>query len=191
MDIDIDFKTSFDPLDIFPTAVRASRIQDGEIKKHPAGIYLQHMPKDKITNLAAIPFNQADDEGFFKIDFLHLSLLDFFESKEEIRHLSQMEPDWFLLRSPDVVSKLFQIHNHFNVVDQIKPMSVQDLADCIAIIRPAKRYLLPAYVKDKVATRKELYVKPDDGRPYFKKAHSIAYSLTIVLQLHLIKAGII
>lgn len=191
-DVDIDFPTSFDPLTVFDQAVRASRLQDGEIKKHPAGIYLQNMPKDPVTGLAAIPYDRAGDFGFFKIDFLHLNLLDFFQSKEEIRILSREEPDWNLLRDPEAVSKLFQIRNHFETVYKISPTSVIELADCIAIIRPSKRLLLDAYLKDRNKIRETLlYKKPEDGKQYFKKAHSIAYAKTIILQLHLIKAKLL
>ena len=191
MDVDIDFPTTFDPLDIFETAVRASRVQDGELKKHNAGIYFQKIPKDQLTGFAAIPFKEAHNHGYFKIDFLHLSILDHFANKQQIRVLLKKDPDWVMLQSPDTISKLFQIHNHIEVVQQIKPQSVQELADCIAIIRPAKRYMLDAYLKNKTAIRPHLYTKPDDGRAYFKKSHAIAYALTIVLQLHLIKAKVI
>lgn len=191
MDVDIDFPTDFDPLDYFETAVRASRVQNGELKKHNAGAYLQNIPKDKLTGLAAIPYDKAQGLGYFKIDFLHLSFLDKFGSKNEIRALLKKEPDWLLLQSPAIVSKLFQIHNYFDLVSQVKPVSVQELADCIALIRPGKRYLLTAYLKARDIIRDELYRKPDDGRAYFKKPHAIAYALTIVLQLHLIKGGIL
>ena len=191
MDVDIDFPTSFDPLDIFKTATRASRVQDGELKKHNAGIYFQNIPVDHQTGFAAIPFKQAQEMDYFKIDFLHLSFLDNFGSKREIRALLQKEPDWLLMQSPEVISKLFQIHNHIETVQRIKPQSTQELADCIAIIRPGKRYLLEAYLKDRNAVRPHLYTKPEDGRAYFKKPHAISYALTIILQLHLIKAGIL
>ena len=191
MDVDIDFRTDFDPQKIFPEAIRASRIQDKEIKPHNAGVYFQHIAKDCITRLAAIPYQEAEESGYFKIDFLHLSLLDNFENKTEIRTLLKREPDWLLLQNPAVVGKLFQLHSHFELVHSIKPSSVQELADCIALIRPGKRYLLDAYIKDRNVIRKELYTKPDDDRPYYKKSHAIAYALTITLQLHLIKSGIL
>ena len=191
MDVDIDFRTDFDPLNFFPDAVRASRVQDGVLRPHPAGIYLQSIAKDKITGLSAIPFEEAEEFGYFKIDFLHLSFLNNFASKDEIRTLLKYEPDWGLLSQKSVVEKLFQIHRHFSVVQQIKPTSVVELADCIALIRPGKRYLLQSYIKDRNAVRPELYTKPDDGRIYFKKGHAVSYALTIVLQLHLIKAEII
>ena len=191
MDVDIDLRTDFDPLEHFETAVRASRIQDGELKSHPAGIYFQKMAKDKVTNLAAIPFHEAEEEGYFKIDFLHLSLLDNFESKAEIRALLKKDPDWCLLQSGAVVSKLFQLSKHYDVVKEVKPTSVIELADCIALIRPGKRYLLKYYLEDRERVRKALYTKPKDDKPYFKKPHAISYALTIVLQLHLISAGVL
>jgi len=194
MDIDIDTKSNFNPKDIFPTAILASKVTNGELVKHNVGVYLQNISKDKKTDLAAIPFKEAEDIGFFKIDFLHLTALDCFESKEEIRALLRIEPDWNLLRIPSVVKKLFQIHDHFDIVEAIKPQSIQELADCIALIRPGKRYLLNSYLKDKKNIRKEIFRKEiykNNDQYFFKKSHSIAYSATIVLQLHLIKIGLL
>lgn len=190
MDVDIDFRTDFDPLTYFKEAIRASMVKDGELVKHPAGAYFQPIPVDPITNLAAIPYDKAEEVGYFKIDFLHLSMLDYFDDKQQIRVLIKKEPDWLLLQSPDVVAKLFQVRRHYTLLAKVKPKSVQELADCIALIRPGKRHLVDAYRKDPNAVRKELYRKPDEGY-YFKKSHAIAYSLTIVLQLHLVKAGIL
>jgi len=189
MDIDIDTQSKFNPKDIFPNVTLASMVENGELIKHHVGVYFQNIPKDKQTGLAAIPFREAEDVGFFKIDFLHLTALDCFESKEEIRTLLRIEPDWNLLTIPSVVKKLFQIRDHFEVVDMIKPRSIQELADCIALIRPGKRYLLNAYLKDKKIIRKEIYKATD--KYFFKKSHATAYSATIVLQLHLIKIGLL
>ena len=192
MDIDIDFKTNFDPLDYFKEAVRASRVEKGELRKHPAGAYLQTIPKDPRTKLSAIPFEQAEELGYFKIDFLHISLLDDFESKEEIRRLLAIEPDWLILDEQENVEKLFQIKNQFDVVQKIKPKSIEDLCDVIAIFRPGKKHLLQHYNANKEFIRKELFRKPDDpDKYYFKKSHSLAYAMNIVLQMHLIKAGIL
>lgn len=192
MDIDLDFRTDFNPIKYFPLAVRASMVEKGVLKKHTVGAYFQNIPKDKVTELSAIPYKTAEELGYFKIDFLHLNLLDIFESKEEIRELLKIEPDWSLLEEQEIVEKLFQIHRHFDIVSKIKPASIQELADTIALIRPAKRFLLDAYISDKEKVRKEIYRKPDDPKKYyFKRSHSIAYSLNIVLQLHLIKAEII
>jgi len=191
MDIDIDFPSDFDPLDYFDQAVKASMVKKGVLGKHPCGAYLQNIPTDKITGLSAIPYEQAEELGYFKIDFLHLSLLDNFESKDQIRKLVKIEPDWNLLQDEKNVEKLFQIHRHHNILVEVKPTSVQELADCISLIRPGKKHLLNGYSKNKQVVRQELYKNPGDDQYYFKKSHAIAYALTIVLQLHLIKGGII
>ena len=191
MDIDIDLQTNFDPLDIFTEATRASMVKNNDLIKHNVGVYFQSIPIDSMTGLAAIPYQQAEEVGYFKVDFLHLSLLDVFETKEEIRELLKLEPDWSLLLKEDVVEKLFQIHRQYNLVSKLAPKSVEELADLIALMRPGKRHLVDAYIKDKALVREELYRKPDDGKYYFKKAHAISYALNIVLQLHLIKGGIV
>lgn len=189
MDVDIDLKTDFDPLKYFSGAIRASMVKDGDLVKHPAGAYFQPIPVDSVTGLAAIPYEQAEELGYFKVDFLHLSLLDYFDNKQQIRTLLKQEPDWALLENPDIVGKLFQIHRHYDLIAQVKPRSVQELADCIALIRPGKRALVHAYIKNREKVREQLYMKPQEGY-YFKKSHAIAYAMTIVLQLHLAKGGI-
>lgn len=191
MDIDIDLPTNFDPLKYFNSAIQASMVKDNELIKHPCGVYFQNIPKDSITSLSAIPYEPAEELGYFKIDFLHLSVLDYFENKQQIRTLIQKEPDWELLENENVVSKLFQIHNHFKVVNQIKPKNIQELSDTIAIIRPNKRNLLGKYLKNKEKIRPLLYRQSNEDKSSFKKSHSISYAITIVLQLHLIKAGIL
>jgi DNA polymerase III alpha subunit len=164
-------------------------IKNGLITKHPVGVYFQNIPIDPITHLSSIPYQAAEELGYFKIDMLHLSVLDYFNNKGEIRMLTKKTPDWDLLLSPSVVSKLFQLSNHYDLVVTIKPKSIIELADCIALIRPGKRYLLDGYLKDKDVIRQELYKKTD--KYYFKRAHAISYATTIVLQLHLIKGGVI
>jgi DNA polymerase III alpha subunit len=190
MDVDIDFKTNFNPLEYFKEGVRASQENRGNLQPHTAGIYFQKIPKDKISGLAAIPYQEAEELGYFKFDMLHLSLLDDFESKEEIRELLKLEPDWSLLEKQEVVEKLFQIHRQFDVVNIIKPKSIEDLCDCVAIYRPGKKHLIRHYNEDREFVRKELWKRPDDPEKYyFKRSHALAYAMNIVLQLHLISVG--
>lgn len=191
MDIDLDFPSNFDPHKLFDV-VQASMVKSGELIKHPCGVYFQFIPKDKLTHLAAIPYEEAEELGYFKIDFLHISVLDYFESKNEIRTLLKIDPDWSLLEREEVVQQLSQLHKHFKVVNQIKPRSIQEIADCIALIRPSKRYLLTNYLKNRELYRIELYTRPKEKDAiWFKKAHAVAYAHNIVLQLHLIKGGVL
>lgn len=190
MDVDIDLRTDFDPLKYFQNAIRASMVKDNQLVKHPAGAYFQPIPVDFVTGLAAIPYEEAEEMGYFKVDFLHLSLLDYFDNKDQIRTLLKQEPDWRLLEDSNIVEKLFQIHRHFDLISQVKPQSVQELADCIALIRPGKRMMFHTYLKDRTTVREQLYKRPEEGY-YFKKSHAIAYAMTIVLQLHLAKGGVL
>lgn len=191
MDIDLDFKPSFDPRTVFPQAVPASMVRDDDLAKHPCGHYFQDIAVDDATGWSAIPYEEAEVMGYFKIDFLHLSTLDYFESKKEIRALLKREPDWSLLLDETNVSKLFQISKHHNIISQVKPQSIQELADIVALIRPNKRHLLSDYKKNKTKTRPLLYRQGSDDKSSFKRSHAIAYAMTIVLQLHLIEAGVL
>lgn len=189
MDIDIDTKSSFSVTDVLTTAVPASVVRKGELLKHPCGYYLQNIPVDQHTGLAAIPYKEATELGYFKIDFLHLSLLDNFNSKQEIRDLIKIEPDWSLMTNPIIVPKLFQLHRNLSLLSRVRPKTVQEVADCIALIRPFKKEYLEAYLLDPVKVRPYLYRQDSDDKSSFKRAHSISYALTIVLQLHLISQG--
>lgn len=189
MDIDIDFPSSFDLNTVIKEAIPASMVKKGELSKHPCGYYFQTIPVDSYTNLAAIPYDHAMEHGYFKIDFLHLSLLDNFTSKQEIRDLLKLEPNWDLLVDPSVVPKLFQLHRNHSLLSKVKPRSVVEVADCIALIRPGKREYLEPYLLDRKKVRQHLYRGDNDDKSSFKRSHSIAYALTVVLQLHLISQG--
>lgn len=190
-DVDIDCKTDFNPLEIFSQAVRASIYRDKKLTPHPCGVYFQDVPVDPVTNLAAVPYETADQLGCFKVDFLHLKVYDHFSSKQEIDDLLKHEPDWNLLKIPSVVKQLFQVSNHFDLINQVNPRSIQELADVLALIRPQKRFMVKEYLKDPSKIRIDLYRQDSEGGYSFKKSHAIAYSLVIILQLHLIKGGIV
>jgi hypothetical protein len=117
-------------------------------------------------------------------------VLDHFASKREIRTLLTLEPNWDLLLNETHVQKLFHVHRHASLLAQVKPRTVTDLADCLALIRPRKKRLLTAYLTNKEKTRPLLYQREQGDKTSFKRSHSIAYSLTIVLQLHLIELGV-
>lgn len=189
MDIDIDLPTTFDPTKHFNVTL-ASQVRNGELKKHPCGVYFQHIPSDPITGLSAIPYKEAAEYRYLKIDFLHLHVLDYFKSKNEIRTLMKKPPKWGLLLRADVVPKIFQLNNSLDVLRKLQPNSILEVADCISIIRPGKQHLLDKYLVNKEKTRAELY-RIEKGSYAYKKGHAIAYAMVVVLQLHLIETGII
>ena len=188
-DIDIDTPTSFKPSTIFPWT-RASLVKDGDLQPHPCGYYPQAIPVDQLTQLAAIPYAEAEEVGYYKIDFLHLGVYDHFQSRAEIEALLEVEPDWGLLLVPQEQKKLFQLSKHVEILDAVKPKNVEELADVLALIRPGKKNLLKLYLAQRDITRRSLYAKDESGYS-FKKSHAVAYALVIVLQLHLISAGLL
>lgn len=188
-DIDIDLQTTFKPGKLF-NWTRASVIKNEDITPHPCGYYPQRIPVDPISHLAAIPYQDAEELGYTKLDFLHLGVYDHFQSRQEIDELLEIEPDWTLLLIPTEQKKLFQLSNHGEILDAVKPKNIEELADVLALIRPGKKQLVKLYRSQRDATRRILYAKDEKGYS-FKKSHAIAYAMVIVLQLHLISAGAI
>ena len=187
MDIDIDVSDNKSVRELLG-AIRASIVEHSELKPHIVGLYFQHIPVDMITGLAAIPYKEAEEYGYYKFDLLNLNILDNFTSKKQIRELLKLKPNWKLLQDPNIIPKLFHLSKHEDVLKIIKPVTVEELADVLALIRPNKRHLIDKYSKDVVNTRKELYKKVDASD--LRKSHAIPYALLIVLQLHLLEAGV-
>jgi len=186
-DIDIDTQTSFNASAYFKWT-RASVITDGQITPHPCGVYAQPIPVDPITNLAALHYEDAEFLGYSKLDFLHLSVYDLFDSREEILEFDSKQPKWDLLTKSSVHPRLFQLAKHGELLQMIRPTSVLELSDVLAIIRPGKKRFLDAYLEHKEKIRPALYMKDDEGYS-FKKSHAISYAKVICLQLHLIAEG--
>jgi len=187
-DIDLDFQSDFDAHKLFNIAIQASMVnKKDELVKHPCGLYFQNIAIDSVTGLSAIPYEEAEVLGYFKIDFLHLSAIDPILSKQEIRELVNKEPNWDLLLEEENVKKLLHINRQIELLRKVNPRSVNDLADVLSLMRPGKKQLLSDYLRNKNQIRKLLYTKTNNY--YFKHSHAISYALTIVLQLHLIEQG--
>lgn len=187
MDIDIDVPTKVKATDLFDNTIPASLNEKGRLKKHNVGYYFQNIPVDEETGLSAITYDTAEKFNFFKIDIIPLKLLDDFESKDELRELMHTEPTWELFEQRKIVEKLFHIHNSFDVIHKIKPRSIMELADCLALIRPNKIKLINKYIKarDKTEIRKALYHKEDPSD--LRKSHALPYAYLIIAQLNLIE----
>ena len=189
MDIDIDVSDNKHVRTLLPRTVRASIVENKDLKPHIVGLYFQNIPVDTLTGVAAIPHNYAEEYGYNKIDILNLSFLENFTNKKQIRTLLSKEPDWSLLLDDEVIDKLFHLSKHAQTLKAIAPKSVEELADVLALIRPNKKHLIAKYNINRESIRKELYKKTDASD--LRKSHAIPYALLIVLQLHLIKAKIL
>jgi len=178
-DIDIDVADRSKVLENFDS-LNASL--DG-LKKHNTGVYFTDIPVNPITNTSSIDYKEAEDRGYFKLDILNVSLYKDIKSEEHLNTLLGKEPLWELLAHEDFVEKVFHLNGHDKLLKQLKPQSVEQLAATLAIIRPAKRYLAN---KPWPQIMKEVWIKPNDGSYYFKKAHAVAYAMSVVVHMNLL-----
>ena len=177
-DIDIDFADRNLILDKIEH--RVAKLDTG--KKHNTGVYATECPHNPIDNLSTIEHKTAEERGYFKLDFLNNSLYEGVRDEKHLDALIDKEPLWDLLQHEDIVKNLAHVHNHIDVLKVMKPQSVMELAEVLAVIRPAKRHLLN---ESKSKISELVWQKPEDGTYYFKKAHAIAYAVSIVVQLNL------
>lgn len=181
-DIDIDFADRTQALKHF-THVTASIEDNGNFKKHNTGVYCTAVPYNPITGLSTIDYKLAEKRGYFKLDFLNVSVYEGVNSKQHLNSLMQTEPLWDLLLQDDFTNMLFHVNGHGAILREMKPASIEQLAAVLAMIRPAKRYLIG---KDWNTVNSEVWLKPEGDEYYFKKAHAIAYAHVIVVQMNLI-----
>jgi len=181
-DIDIDFADRSKALEKFKH-VTATLNDNGTFKKHNTGIYCTSVPNDPITGLSTIEYKEAEARGYFKIDFLNVSVYDGVRDRAHLKQLMDTEPLWDLLLEDDFANNLFHENGHGSVLRQMVPNTIEQLAAVLAMIRPAKRYLIG---KDWKTVMNEVWTKPENDEYYFKKAHAVAYAHVIVVQMNLI-----
>jgi DNA polymerase III alpha subunit len=180
-DIDIDFSDRKKVLDIvqhIPAAIK----DNGTFKKHNTGVYCHSIPYNPITDTASIDYKSAEDRGYFKIDFLNVGIYKDVKSEQHLEQLLNREPLWDLLLEDEFTNNLFHVNGHGAILRQMKPKSILELAAVLAMIRPAKRYLIG---KDWATVNAEVWVKPSSDEYFFKKAHAVAYAAAVVVQMNL------
>jgi DNA polymerase III alpha subunit len=181
-DIDIDFIDREQALKLFKHTV-ASRNDGGKLVKHNTGVYMHEVPVDAVTSLCSVPYEQAEKQEFFKIDFLNVSIYKGVRDEAHLKQLMEIEPLWDLLVQDEFVDLLFHLNGHGAILRKTCPTSVEELAAVLAMIRPAKRNLIG---KSWPEIMKEVWTKPKTDEYYFKKSHATAYAVAIVVQMNLI-----
>ena len=182
-DIDIDFadrEQALAVLDVTP----ASIIRDGKLTKHNTGVYATEIPVDPFTGYASLDYNDAEDRGYIKLDFLNVNV---YKQVRDEQHLVELmrEPDWSKLYDPDICKQLIHVNNHYdNLLKMPEPVdSIARLAMFLAVIRPGKYHLIGKTWKEVSET---VWLKPDDNSYYFKKSHSVSYAQLVVVNLNLL-----
>ena len=178
-DIDIDFADRSKALDVIK---HVPAILEGG-KKHNTGVYCHTIPVNPLTGNASIDYVEAEERGYFKIDFLNVGIYEKVRDEEHLKQLMEAEPLWDLLEQDDFTNLLFHVNGHGHVLRKMKPKNIEELAACLAIIRPAKKHLLG---KPWTEVIRDVWTKPTTDEYYFKKSHAIAYATAIVVQMNLI-----
>jgi hypothetical protein len=181
-DIDIDFADRTKALEKLEHVV-AAIADNGTYKKHNTGIYCTSIPYNPATGLSTIDYKEAEDRGYFKIDFLNVGIYEGVRDEQHLIQLMETEPLWDLLEQDDFVNLLFHVNGYGSILREMKPRSIEQLGAVLAVIRPAKRYLIG---KDWTLVMTEVWTKPENDEYFFKKAHAIAYAQAVVVQMNLI-----
>src|SRR6056300_1352831 len=178
-DIDIDFADRTIALEKLKH--RVAKLKTG--KKHNTGVYATEIPHKPVDNLATIDYKTAEERGYFKLDFLNVSIYKDVKDEAHLQQLMEKEPQWELLQHNDFTDLIFHISGHGDILQKTKPTNIEQLAAVLAMIRPAKRHL----VNETWPTILEsVWVAPTEGSDYFKKAHAIAYAVSVVVHMNLL-----
>lgn len=185
-DIDIDFADRSQILSLIQH-VPARQVQDSKPRHHNSGVYVTDIPLDAINGCAAIDYETAESRGYFKIDFLNVSVYQLIRDQDHYQALLDREPPWQRLwQEPDWAAQIIHIGNYAKLLAQMRPDSIERMAAFISVIRPGKAYL-------QGRTWPEVFSEVwngDSSRGYvFKKAHAVSYAVLVVLHMNLVNTA--
>lgn len=183
-DIDIDFADRELVLKLIQHTPARLELSDNVARKHNSGVYVTEIPFDPATNCAAIDYETAEKRGYFKLDFLNMSVYSLVQSPEHYEQMLATTPPWQRLwTDPEWAKQLAHVGNYTDLLKTMKPDSIPRLAAFISIIRPGK-----AHLQNKPWA--EVFASVWDGdssRGYtFKKAHAVSYAALVSLHMNLI-----
>jgi hypothetical protein len=185
-DVDIDFADRDQILQLIKYT-SARQESNKESKRHNSGIYVTDIPTDPLHKCASIDYKEAEDRGYFKIDFLNVSVYQHIKNSADYDDLLSIPPPWKKLLDRSFNSQVIHIANHHSVLVQTKPDSIPRMAMFLALIRPAKRHLIG---KSWVEIAEEIWTKPPGNEYYFKKAHAVSYAVLVALHMNIIHRGL-
>ena len=185
-DVDIDFgdrEQILQHLKHIPAAMRKIT----PMRKHATGVHISDVPYDALNNMANIDYTEAEERGYFKLDLLNVHVYNHVKDEMHLIELMQ-EPDWKMLNDKSTVERLIHLSNHYYSLQRmLEPVnSIPRLAMFLAVIRPAKKYLIG---KPWIDVAKSVWEKESNDY-HFKKSHSVAYANLVVVHMNLISQGL-
>ena len=182
-DIDIDFADRQRILDLIPH-VPARQETDGQARRHNSGVYVTDIPRDPVLDCAAIDYEAAEARGYFKLDFLNMTVYQLIRDPAHYEWiLSQPVPWDRAWTDPTWAQQLVHVGNYTDLLAAMRPDSIPRMAAFISIIRPGKAHL-QRQPWDRVFGS---VWDGDDSRGYtFKKSHAVSYAMLVALHMRLI-----
>lgn len=179
-DIDIDFASRDDVLKLIQHT--PARLDTG--RKHNSGVYVTDIPVDPINKCAAIDHEAAEERGYFKLDFLNMSVYNLVQNPTHYEQMLHTTPPWQRLWTDGTwAAQLVHVGNYTDLLKVMKPDSIPRMAAFISIIRPGKAHL-------QLKPWSEVFASVWDGdesRGYtFKKSHALSYSMLVALHMNLL-----
>ena len=180
-DVDIDFADRQTIIDLIQCT---SARQNEQGRRHNSGVYVTPIPYDAQNNCANITYEEAQSRGYFKLDFLNMSVYTLVQDQQHYDNLLAKDPQWDLLwTNSEIVQKLVHVGNYAQLLKEMRPDSIPRMAAFISIIRPVK-----AHLKNK--SWDEVFASVWDGDStdgfVFKKSHAISYATLVALHLNLL-----
>jgi len=185
-DIDIDLAQREDILKLIHH-VPARQTHEGKPRRHNSGVYVTDIPHDPVHGCAAIDYADAEARGYFKIDFLNMSVYQLIQDPDHYQEMLTRAPPWQRLwQDPAWASQLVHVGNYTHLLESMQPDSVPRMAAFISVIRPGKAHLQNKpwnEVFDSVWDG-------DDSRGFvFKHSHAISYAALVALHMNLLDSA--
>jgi hypothetical protein len=186
-DIDLDFANRDHVLRLI-SHTPARQLHQEQVRRHNSGVYVTDIPYDPMNQCAAIDYESAEARGYFKIDFLNMSVYQLIKSPEHYEQMLNQVPDWQQLwQDRSWASRLVHVGNYPDLLAEMKPDSIPRMAAFISIIRPGKAHL-QGKSWDQVF---DSVWDGDVSRGYtFKKAHAISYAALVALHMNLLSQAV-
>lgn len=182
-DIDLDFADRNKILELIQHTP-ARQLHQGQVRRHNSGVYVTDIPYDPVNQCAAIDYESAEARGYFKIDFLNMSVYQLIRDPAHYQRMLALDPDWSRLWQDHAwASQLVHVGNYTDLLKKMKPDSIPRMAAFISIIRPGKAHL-QGQSWDQVF---DTVWDGDASQGFvFKKAHALGYSMLVALHMNLI-----
>lgn len=179
-DIDIDFANRETVLNLIQHI--PARLNTG--RRHNSGVYVTDIPTDPINKCAAIDHEDAEHRGYFKLDFLNMSVYNLIQSPEHYEQMLNTTPPWSRLWTDGPwASQLVHVGNYTDLLKKMKPDSIPRMAAFISIIRPGKAHLQTKPWAEVFASVWD----GDESQGYtFKKSHAVSYAALVALHMNLL-----